>query len=130
MPERSGGFGPHSWALKDIIRLAPRYFIYRHFSEPEYRDTDMGDINEKAFLKQAELAERWGCSQSTIINYRNKGLISYFQLPESTKVLYPVAEVLEIERKYTKNNSKPKGGDRKKAEAKKVKPCVSPNKDW
>ena len=90
----------------------------------------MGDINDKAFLKQAELAKRWGGSQSTIINYRNKGLISYFQLPESTKVLYPVAEVLEIERKYTKNNSKPKGGDRKKADAKKVKPCVSPKKEW
>lgn len=91
----------------------------------------MEDLNEKVFLKQAEMAERWGCSQGTIINYRNKGLISYFQLPESTKVLYPVSEILEIERKYTKNSSKTKGGDSKKADLKKVEPCVSaPKKEW
>ncbi|MBS3758540.1 MAG: DNA-binding protein [Desulfobacterales bacterium] len=91
----------------------------------------MEDLTGKVFLKQAELAERWGCSQGTIINYRNKGLISFFQLPESTKVLYPVSEILEIERKYTKNASKTKGGDSKKAETKKVKPCVSaPKKEW
>ena len=91
----------------------------------------MQEFNGKVFLRQAELAERWGCSQGTIINYRKKGLLPFFRLPESNKVLYPVTEILGIEKQYTRNNSKTKGGDSKKAETKKVKPCVSaPKKEW
>ncbi|MFO7860036.1 MAG: hypothetical protein ACQETG_05845 [Thermodesulfobacteriota bacterium] len=91
----------------------------------------MEDINGKTFLKQAELAERRCCSQGTIINYRNKGLLPFFQLPESRKVLYHITDILELEEKYTKNNTKTKGGNSKKAEIKKVKPCVSaPKKAW
>lgn len=92
----------------------------------------MEDIIAKTYMKQAELAERWRCSQSTIINYRNKGLLSFFRLPESDKVLYPVSEIIDIERKYTINQTKAKGGGNGyKADIEKVEPCVSsPKKDW
>jgi len=82
----------------------------------------------KTFFTQKELANRWQCAQGTIINYRNKGIISFFQLPASTKVLYPIDEVLEIE----KNNTIKKGGNKPEVEVKRVKPCVSSSKkkEW
>ena len=92
----------------------------------------MEDLSGKTYMKQAELAERWRCSQGTIIGYRKQGLLPFFQLPSSSMVLYPLEEILEIERKYTVNHLKAKGGDKKpKAEMKKVEPCVSsPKKEW
>lgn len=82
------------------------------------------------FLSQQELAKRWRCSEGTIINRRKNGVISYFLLPESGKPLYPYDEILEIEQKHTKQ-AKTKGGDSKKADLKKVEPCVSaPKKEW
>jgi len=87
-----------------------------------------GEDNEKQYFTQKELANRWQCAQGTIINYRNKGIISFFQLPESTKILYPVDEIIELE----KNNTIKKGGNKPEVEVKRVKPCVSSskNKEW
>jgi len=87
-----------------------------------------GEDNEKQYFTQKELANRWQCAQGTIINYRNKGIISFFQLPASTKVLYPVEEIFEIE----KNNTSKKGGDKPEVEVKRVKPCASSSKkkEW
>jgi len=85
--------------------------------------------NDKKYFTQRELADRWECVEGTIINYRNKGIISFFQLPASTKVLYPVDEIIELE----KNNTIKKGGNNKpEVEVKRVKPCVSSskNKEW
>ncbi|MFZ2807198.1 MAG: hypothetical protein WA081_18400 [Desulfosalsimonadaceae bacterium] len=84
--------------------------------------------NAKKYLTQTELAERWQCSAGTIINYRRKGIMSYLQFPECKKVLYPIEDIIEIE----KNNTNRKGGEKPKAELKKVKPCASSskNKEW
>ena len=83
------------------------------------------------YLTQRELAERWRCSEGTIINRRKNGIITYFRLPGSDTPLYPFEDILAIEEEHTKQ-TKPKGGDKKKkAEIKKVEPCVSaPQKEW
>ena len=41
------------------------------------------------FLTQAELAKRWRASQSCVKNWRDQGLLPFFRLPGSTRVLYP-----------------------------------------
>lgn len=85
--------------------------------------------NEARYLTQAELAERWRCAESTVIKYRHKGVISYFQLPGSSKVLYSLDEIEKIENQNTnkKGNDKPK----QPADIKRVKPCKSSDKkEW
>ncbi|HET6460319.1 MAG TPA: helix-turn-helix domain-containing protein [Syntrophales bacterium] len=54
---------------------------------------------EIKFLTQGEVASRFRVSQSTVINWRKRRLLDYFQAPGSTKVLYPVAAVEEFEKK-------------------------------
>jgi len=83
---------------------------------------------ERKYLSQKELAQRWNCSQGTIIGYRKKGIISYFQLPETKKINYELKVITEIENQNTIRE----GGDKKKAEIKRVKPTVStpPKKEW
>ena len=85
----------------------------------------------KRYLRQKDLAERWQCVPGTIINYRKKGLLKYFRLPGSTNIYYYLDEVEELERNHTKNENQKGGDNKKKAEIKEVKPCVSsPKKEW
>ena len=87
----------------------------------------MANECETKFITQKELAERWKCTEGTIINFRKRGLLSYFQLPGSKKILYPIDEIIEIENQHIIM----KGGDKPKAEVKRVKPCVSSTvKEW
>ncbi len=51
------------------------------------------------YLTQGELAKRWRVTDSTIINWRKKGLLPFLQLPKSSKLLYPLQGILEIEQK-------------------------------
>ena len=51
----------------------------------------------KLYFTQRELAERFRVSQSTIINWRNRGLLRYLKLPGSSRVLYPVDAIEEFE---------------------------------
>jgi hypothetical protein len=56
----------------------------------------------KKFLTQHEVACRFRVSPSTIKNWRERGLLHYFQAPGSTRVLYPVDAIDEFERRCTK----------------------------
>jgi hypothetical protein len=60
------------------------------------------DYTEK-YLTQSELARQWRVQESTIKNLRDKGHLPYFQLPGSTRILYPIAEILKIETTHLKN---------------------------
>jgi hypothetical protein len=54
------------------------------------------------YLTQQEVADRFRVSESTVKNWRERGLLDYFQAPGSTRVLYPVSSVEEFERQSTK----------------------------
>lgn len=41
-------------------------------------------------------------SQGTIINWRRKGILPYFQVPDSSRILYSVTDIERIESQYTK----------------------------
>lgn len=53
------------------------------------------------WLTQTELAKRWQVSAGTIKNWRDAGHLSFFRLPGSTKVLYSVKHVEEVEKHFT-----------------------------
>jgi len=51
----------------------------------------------RKFLTQGEVACRFRVSPSTIKNWRTRGLLQFFQAPGSSRVLYPVDAVEELE---------------------------------
>jgi len=51
------------------------------------------------YLTQREVSRKFRVSQSTVINWRKRRLLDYFQAPGSTKVLYPVTAVDDFERR-------------------------------
>jgi hypothetical protein len=62
--------------------------------------------NKIKFLTQKEVASRFRLSPSTIKNWRDRGLLDYFQASGSTRVLYPVESVEALERQSLKTNKK------------------------
>lgn len=86
------------------------------------------NISEKKYLTQKELAKHWCLSQSCVKNYRDAGLLPYFRLPQSSRVLYPLAEIEQVEAAHTY----PKGKEvPQQTEIKKEKPGISSaRKKW
>jgi len=56
----------------------------------------------RLYLTQKEVADKFRISQSSVKNWREKGLLRYFQAPGSSRVLYPVDAVEELERQSIK----------------------------
>jgi transposase len=54
------------------------------------------------YLTQREVADRFRVALSTVKNWRERGLLKYFQAPGSSRVLYPVDAVEELERQSIK----------------------------
>jgi hypothetical protein len=89
----------------------------------------MNEIFKQQFLTQQEVAEYFRVSQGTIINWRNRGLLSYWQAPESSKILYYSDGIKDFR---NQNTTLKKGGganeNRIVVRKRKGKPSVSPNK--
>jgi DNA-binding transcriptional MerR regulator len=82
----------------------------------------------KVYLTQKEVASRFRITQSTVKNWREKGLLQYLRVPGSTRVLYPIDAVEKLEQQSLhreKEVIKPK-------EIKRERPGISPRqqKDW
>ncbi len=56
---------------------------------------------ERGYWTQTEVAEHFRVSKSTVKNWRDKGYLPYFQLPDSTRVLYPDEGIKELSRRFT-----------------------------
>lgn len=52
---------------------------------------------QNEYLTQREVAAKFRVSQATVINWRKRRLLDYFQAPGSTKVLYPATAVDDFE---------------------------------
>lgn len=81
-----------------------------------------------SYLTQAEVADRFRVTQSTVKNWREKGLLRYLRVPGSTRVLYPIDSVEELEQQSL--NQKREVIALKKI--KRERPGISPRqqKDW
>ena len=88
----------------------------------------LGIFGTKKFLTQDEVASRFRVTPSTIINWRERGLIRYFQAPGSRRVLYPVDAIEELESKCIKQ----KGGNPESFEVRRKKPetPTRPHREW
>jgi len=84
----------------------------------------------RKYMTQEEVALLFRVSPSTVKNWRDAGLLDYWQPPGSTRVLYPKVTIEEFEKQHTK---KAKILEFKRpAEVKKEKPEVSAKsqKEW
>jgi DNA-binding transcriptional MerR regulator len=80
------------------------------------------------YLTQREVADRFRVTQSTVKNWREKGLLRYLRVPGSSRVLYPVDSVQELEQQslhQEKEVVRPKEVNRER-------PGISPRrqKEW
>lgn len=90
------------------------------------------EVPEKYYFNQSELSKRWNVSPGTIIKWRNEGRIPFFRLPGASRVLYPVARILECEQEHTTTTKEERRDQRQHNELKRKKPVVStkPTKEW
>ena len=88
-------------------------------------------FKNKKYFTQGELAKRWRLTESTVKNLRDRGQLPYFRLPGSSRILYPVETIEELEKQNTVP-VKEVDRKRKKTEIKRKKPDVSatPKKEW
>lgn len=88
------------------------------------------DIWKKELWTQREVASYFRVVQGTVKNWRDRGLLSYWQAPGSTRVLYYRDEVRDFRDNYTK--AKKGGGNQPDKPIVKRKPVVSSktDEDW
>ena len=86
---------------------------------------------KKIYLTQKELADRYSASESTIKNWRDRGYLPFMRLPGSTKPLYPLDGIIEVEQQFT-TPAKEVKNRQQSAEVKRKKPVISatPKKEW
>jgi len=86
---------------------------------------------EKDLWTQQEFADYFRVVPATVKNWRDRGLLSYWQAPGSTRVLYYSSEIKDFR---DKNTIPKKGGDKTRnlSKIKRKKPDVSstPDKKW
>ena len=89
----------------------------------------MKNVSKQEFLTQKEVAELFRVSTNTVGNWTKRGLLSVWQAPGSTRVLYLSDEV----REFCDKNLKPRGEGTKPKQIdgiKKERPVISSNRKW
>ena len=87
---------------------------------------------DKKLWTQQEVADYFRVVPATVKNWRERGYVCYFQVPGSTRVLYPVEAIKEFERLHTTPTKEVVPKQIKGSEIKRVKPVLSSkeNEDW
>lgn len=96
--------------------------------EPE-AEKRQGTVSKK-YMTQQEVAEYFGVSVGTVINWRKAGQLDFFRAPKSTRVMYPTESVLEFERRCTRRTEPPRR--HRVVDEMRKRPEVSskPRKEW
>ena len=82
----------------------------------------------KKFLTQHEVACRFRVTPSTIKNWRERGLLHFFQAPGSRRVLYPIDTVEELEKQSIKISREVR--DEREVARKMPDMSTNPRKEW
>jgi hypothetical protein len=90
------------------------------------------NTNSNHYITQNKLAERWHVSPGTIINWRKAGKLKRFRLPWSSKVLYLMDEIVELEHQNTTTVKEVSNKQKQPTELKRKNPVMSakPQKEW
>ena len=81
----------------------------------------------KELLSQSEVAEHFKVTDNTIKNWRERGLLSYFRAPGSSRILYYRSEIEHFQETFTTQRKEPKRATR---EVDRAKPRLSSEVDW
>ena len=65
-------------------------------------ENDTANIFVHEYFTQNEVADLFRVTPNTVKNWREAGLLEYFQAPGSTRVLYPVGGVNQFKETYKK----------------------------
>lgn len=86
--------------------------------------------NNNIYMTQQELAERWRVSESSLTSWRGRGVLPYFRVPGSSRILYPKDEIEKIEKANI--HKKEVRTNRKVSDSKGEKHVISAgsNKNW
>ena len=84
------------------------------------------EIWGKKLWTQQEVADYFRVVPGTVKNWREQGLLSFWQAPGSTRVLYFGDEIRDFR---DKNTVKKKGGDKPKAKINGKRPDISSTSD-
>jgi len=57
---------------------------------------------DKKYLTQQEVADLFRVKTGTVKNWRDAGLLDYFQVPGSSRVLYPAETINRFEKQHTR----------------------------
>ena len=88
---------------------------------------------DNTWLTQKNIAERWHVSQGTIIKWREDGKLPFFRLPGTSKILYPLREIILLETQHTTEMKEYNAKRQKQStELQRKKPAMSakPQKEW
>ena len=85
------------------------------------------DLWQKELWTQNEVSDYFRVVPGTVKNWREQGLLSYWQAPGSSKVLFFRDDIKEFRDKHT-ISKKGGGANEKRIVVRKEKPSVSPNK--
>ena len=94
---------------------------------------EVNELWEKEFWTQQEVADYFRVVPSTIINWRRQGLLSYWQPPGSSRVLYYRDEIKDFCGSNNKFDGKGSHKKQKNLSLKREKPVVvlnQPEKEW
>jgi predicted site-specific integrase-resolvase len=86
------------------------------------------EYSPQVYLTQAEVADRFRVTQSTVLNWRRRGLLGYFQAPGSARVLYPSDAVAEFEEQSLHQNKEV--GKQRKYQRRKPETSTIPQQEW
>ena len=89
---------------------------------------EKGINNDVTYLTQREVADRFRVTQSTVKNWRERGLLAYFQAPGSSRVLYPVTAVEQLEQQSIKQKREVVALPKIKRERPRI--PAKPHKEW
>ena len=80
------------------------------------------------YLTQTEVADKFRVTQSTVKNWRERGLLRYLQAPGSRRVLYPVDAIEEFEQKSI--HTKKEVVTPREIQRKSLRTSTRPAKEW
>lgn len=87
---------------------------------------------EKKYMTQQEVADLFCVKPGTVKNWRDAGHLDYFQVPGSSRVIYPAETVNNFEQKYI-NKAKTAESNKLEIVKKQERQIVSSNRiknDW
>ena len=88
------------------------------------------ELWEKELWTQNEVAEYFRVSCNTVKNWRERGLLSFFRAPGSTRILYLADEIKDFRGNNLTQKKKKNERTKKQIGLKKEMPVKSPDQIW